>query len=231
LEPQIEQTLAKILIAGEKVFVMGFDSQTHNPREPVGFVVRSYFDTIEIQLHKHHYIQQLIVVCDGYVFLEIKDSEGTDCSIARCKHRGSGRFLLKKIRNVQGAQLRKYIRIDVKLKYIVQAIDVKGNPTKTLSCLPERTTDISGGGMKFYCRNHLEPNSFLLIAIDLHEFGKVKTNARVVRTEEVSKENHVYLVSIEFVGIKDSDRQKIISFVEKKLSGIKLFGTFSVKSR
>lgn len=190
--------------------------------------MKSEVNSIEIQIHVEYYIQQFGVAGDGYVILELRDRESSERTIVRCKHQGRGRFILKKTRIVKGIQLRKYTRVDAKLNYIVRTVDANGNPSEPLTCLPERTSVISGGGLKFYCRSHLDSNSFLLMTLDLHDFGSVKTDARVVRCEEFSRENQIYSVSVEFIGLSDTDRQIITSFVEKKPGGIKLCGTFSL---
>jgi hypothetical protein len=230
MEPQIEQTIANIIVEGEKIFVTGSNFQPQAFNEVVGYVVKSDINSIEIQIHEEYVVQQLGVAGDGYVLLELRDHESTERTIVRCKHQGRGRFILKKTRIVKGVQLRKYTRVDAKVNYAVQSVDAKGIPTTALSCMPERTSVISGGGLQFYCRTNLDVNSFLLMTLDLHDFGTIKTDARVVRTEEFSKENQIYSIAVEFIGLRDSDRQKIISFVEKKLGGIKLCGTFSHKS-
>jgi len=71
--------------------------------------------------------------------------------------------------------------------------------------------DLSGGGMRFLTKKHVESNTLLYVQLFLPK-GEVQTPVRVCRTVKI-EDSERYTVSVEFHDISERVRDQIISYV------------------
>ncbi len=110
-------------------------------------------------------------------------------------------------------QRRNYVRISsiLPLEYRIKQEDSEFISTNTV--------DISGGGMKFVSDTGLQPGDLLEVKLQLDN-QDIRARGKVIRTEKFKdkKDNMQKLfICLEFVQIKEMDREKIISYIFKKI--------------
>jgi c-di-GMP-binding flagellar brake protein YcgR len=121
--------------------------------------------------------------------------------------------------SVRKAQRREYVRVSAKVKLYLSARVVKfgrhcqGDPVSRIE-----TTTFSLSGAGFGIRYGFAPTIGNVYGVKMSspEFEEpISANARVVRCESVEDQQSQvsYWVGFAFVGIKESDRRKIVSFV------------------
>ena len=74
-----------------------------------------------------------------------------------------------------------------------------------------QTLDISGGGLRFVSPNSFEHNTLLHCTLWLKD-QPLKADAVVVRSDEDS-ESGSFVICVQFVGIEETDRRKIIKYI------------------
>ncbi|MGI6119344.1 MAG: flagellar brake protein [Desulfosporosinus sp.] len=108
---------------------------------------------------------------------------------------------------VERIQRRKFFRVPALYPVSFQLVTEEGlsDPMKGT------TLDISGGGMRFLTKERVEGKSLLYVILSL-PIGELKTDARVCHNEKI-EDNKIYVVSVEFLGIPERERDRIIYFI------------------
>jgi hypothetical protein len=110
-----------------------------------------------------------------------------------------------------------YLRIiDTKIDLIAQAITMQGFQFKDNDT---RNVNISATGMAFNCDELFNKGDYLEIKILLiSSLVAIVTYAKVVycKTAPVSDSHFPYFVGIDFIDMKDDDRELLIKYVVKK---------------
>lgn len=78
------------------------------------------------------------------------------------------------------------------------------------------TIDISGGGSRFVSPDRLADNDKMIVSVNVGtDNGSIEFNAiaKVITSLPVKGRNDIYENRIEFVQVKDSDREKLIKFI------------------
>ena len=111
----------------------------------------------------------------------------------------NGEFIIESVADFIRIQRRKYLRMPLKAKIIIEREDAKNIVTQTL--------DISGGGIRFEGLNTFYENENVGCMLFLpRELSSTKAQGIILKTEHLPKNQHVML----FTKIMERDRDKII---------------------
>jgi hypothetical protein len=110
-----------------------------------------------------------------------------------------------------------YLRlIDTKINLLVQAIMMQGFQFKENDT---RNVNISATGLAFNCEEVLQENDYLEIKILLIScMAVIVTYGRVVycKSNEPNSSQYPYFVGVNFINMKDDDREMLIKYVVKE---------------
>lgn len=110
-------------------------------------------------------------------------------------------------------QRRNYLRVSASIPLTFTLTNSDGK-SKHPQIYRSETIDISGGGVMLKSPLLIEKGSYLELELMLPQRGVIVALGRIVRIQERSSKNkHFYLLGIEFSVIKESDREKIITYV------------------
>jgi c-di-GMP-binding flagellar brake protein YcgR len=133
------------------------------------------------------------------VTAQLKERKKSENSISTLK------FLV--VSKVSKVQRREYFRfdclLDAKMRKMVENFD-----TPFEECLIK---DISAGGIRFNCMSELEKGDIVECIIDLEENG-INCVGEVVRVLKV-KDNYKYQIGINFINLKNQDRDSIFRYI------------------
>jgi len=116
-------------------------------------------------------------------------------------------LVLELPRSVAKVQRRNFVRVPALYPLSFRSVTKEG-----LSDTQQGTLlDLSGGGMRFLTKNHLESNALLFVQLSLPK-GNLQTPVRVCRAVKIEDSNR-YTVSVEFHDISERERDQIISCV------------------
>ena len=116
-------------------------------------------------------------------------------------------LVLELPRSVAKVQRRNYVRVPA-----IYALSFRSVTKEGLSDTQEGTMlDLSGGGMCFLTKNHLDHNALLYVQLSLPK-GDLQTPVRVCRAVKI-EDSKRYTVSVEFHDISERERDQIISCV------------------
>lgn len=116
-------------------------------------------------------------------------------------------LVLELPRSVAKVQRRNFVRVPALYPLSFRSVTKEG-----LSDTQQGTLlDLSGGGMRFLTKNHLESNALLFVQLSLPK-GDLQTPVRVCRAVKIEDSNR-YTVSVEFHDISERGRDQIISCV------------------
>ncbi len=110
-------------------------------------------------------------------------------------------------------QRRNFLRIPVALRLTFSILeDLEHNSGSEI--FHTETVDLSGGGVMIKSPVKLLRDQCLEIELTLPRKGTINVTGKVVRIQETKgKGKPIYLVGIDFLVIKESDRDKIVAFV------------------
>jgi c-di-GMP-binding flagellar brake protein YcgR len=74
------------------------------------------------------------------------------------------------------------------------------------------TLDISGGGLRFFCKRILEVGTVVCCEVLLDDGDKVSATARIIRNERNLHEGNV-IMGARFIGISEPLREKLIKYI------------------
>lgn len=147
----------------------------------------------------------------------IKENKGRymfDAKILEREHKKIYRFKIMKIGKMKRLQQRKYYRLDICIP-IKKIFSLKiGNEIKSIEekCL---TKDLSGNGMKLMCNFNHKTGDLIKCLFKIYD-KEIDLNAEVVRVEKIKNGEFTYALGINFIDIKNEDREAIIKFIFEK---------------
>jgi len=116
-------------------------------------------------------------------------------------------LVLELPRSVAKVQRRNFVRVPALYPLSFRSVTKEG-----LSDTQQGTLlDLSGGGMRFLTKNHLESNALIFVQLSLPK-GDLQTPVRVRRAVKIEDSNR-YTVSVEFHDISERERDQIITCV------------------
>lgn len=125
------------------------------------------------------------------------------------------------VSKIEKYQRRQYFRLDcaLEVRYRKLTVDesvslVDSKPIdfdEELPLLKSVMVDISGGGMRFLSPIKVEMNNFIFIKFRLQSEFEIFGRIRHVRSAE--KRPGIYEHRVEFLGLENKDREKIVSYV------------------
>ena len=110
-----------------------------------------------------------------------------------------------------GIERRKYPRINAAIRYTV---------LDDVSEVPLSTKNISAGGIAFFAREHIAPDTRLSLAMTLPDSSAYTVTVRVVWSAPVrisSDESLRFELGVEFLSISEDERKKIARYVFLRL--------------
>lgn len=123
---------------------------------------------------------------------------------------------IKKPEQLFRKELRKYFRVETFLKIIVCKIvynDNKNTPDMLKICKEGTVKDISGGGVRIFTELELDVDDI----VELDFSGAInnikEVFGKVVRVKEINGKTEA---GVEFISIRENDRDKIIQYVFKR---------------
>ncbi len=116
----------------------------------------------------------------------------------------------KRTSNVRRIQLRDYFRLPVTLD-VEKRFTLKGQNKETITELCE-AKDLSGGGMKLYCKYEHVVGDEIQWKFKLND-NVLEGKATVIRVEEIDSFNYKYSLGVSFTEISDKDREAIIKYI------------------
>lgn len=110
-----------------------------------------------------------------------------------------------------------YLRIiDTKIELLAQAVMMQGFQFKENET---RNVNISATGMAFNCEEQLKEGDYLEIKILLvSSMAVIVTYGKVIycKSSEARDSRHPYFIGVDFISMKDEDREMLIKYVVKK---------------
>lgn len=118
-----------------------------------------------------------------------------------------------KLRPLDRQQKRKWYRLRTNMEFKwIPASEAYKNKYNN-----DRLADISGGGLCFETAKELNTGDKIKLLLDLGGGKTLSTQGRVLRIEkETGQENKMYKVSIQFEGLSNRERDRVISFIMKR---------------
>jgi len=113
---------------------------------------------------------------------------------------------------VKRIQRRNFVRLDCRLKVVLQKLNDKLAPDG--EAFTAGTVDVSGGGMMFECDVLLNAGDVLQATLHLNDKDTVRGIGRVIRfARNSSKNRYGFSAGFEFTLIEETERDKIIRFI------------------
>lgn len=117
-------------------------------------------------------------------------------------------------REVQITQRRKYLRVPIDKEVKCYLIGIGGRQVESDKVFPAKIKDISGGGALLNSPLSLPVGTVLVFEIQLDDLALLLT-IEVLRLME-NPEDGTNNIGCQFIGISNSDRQKIIAYCNKQ---------------
>ena len=116
-------------------------------------------------------------------------------------------------------QRREFIRVPLEKEVNCYLIGINDKKIESNKVFPATIKDISGGGVLLNSSLSLPPGTILVFEIEL-DHHKFLLTINVLRNIE-NEENGTMDLGCQFIGIDDSDRQRIMAYCNKKQSILK----------
>lgn len=141
--------------------------------------------------------------------------------------KGVPTWVVEMPKEIEKTQRRCYIRIDIRLPLSLKIvpgnqkewqIDGKNYSPKELeNHVWEMTTkDISGSGAKIISKYSIPAGTNVFITVSLQEHGEFTTLAEIVRCELVNPELGLFWIGVQYIGLSERERDKVVRYVFKK---------------
>lgn len=118
-------------------------------------------------------------------------------------------LVLKKPEHVNRTQRRDFVRWDTKLPLTFTLLDAN---FETILENIGKTTDLSGGGLKFTTTENLQKDDVLNMEINLPGVGSVTAICQILRVKDINEQQE-YTCSAIFNIIDELERDKIIHYI------------------
>ncbi len=151
----------------------------------------------------HHICENILNNCSLSTALETLSQEST--------------LLLLRLGKILPDDVLDYLRlIDTKIDLLAQAIMMQSAPVKESET---RNVNVSATGIAFNCEEPLKQGDCLEIKLLLvSSMAVIVTYGKVVHCKNTESDDslHPYLVGVDFINMKDEDRELLIKYVVKK---------------
>ena len=111
-------------------------------------------------------------------------------------------------------QQRSFVRFDVLLPVVMEC-PINEEQDEVI-CLKAMTKDLSAGGLQFICDKTIKVGKHLKMSLDCPDYGMIQVDGEVVRIDQPQEGRNLYWISIKFVGVHESIRDKISKFIFRK---------------
>jgi c-di-GMP-binding flagellar brake protein YcgR len=124
----------------------------------------------------------------------------------------ASRIILSHSNNLIRKQQRNWVRIDQKIPVFAKIVHIDGNGQEIVENFESETLDFSAGGMSFLLNKELRVPQEILISFRVgdHLFDGILS---VVRRVKANRDGHLFLHSIEFLTMQDTQREKIVRYI------------------
>ncbi len=124
----------------------------------------------------------------------------------------ASRIILSHSNNLIRKQQRNWVRIDQKIPVFAKIVQIDGNGQEIVENFESETLDFSAGGMSFLLNKELRVPQEILISFRVgdHLFDGILS---VVRRVKANRDGHLFLHSIEFLTMQDTQREKIVRYI------------------
>jgi c-di-GMP-binding flagellar brake protein YcgR len=116
--------------------------------------------------------------------------------------------------DIKKNQQRSYVRFDVSLPIVIDYF-LDDDQTEAAS-LKLTTKDLSGGGLRLISNKQISVGKKIQLKLEFPECEVFQVNGEVVRINQPQVERQLFWISIKFLGIHESIRDKISKFIFKK---------------
>lgn len=133
-----------------------------------------------------------------------------DAIILSRGHKGIYKLQLKRISNIKRYQQRRFYRFDISIP-VTKEFDIKEEITIE-EC---KTKDISGSGLKLYSNINHSVGDIVKCKFQINNHP-IDVKGKVVRVENIDTFDYKYSLGIDFIGLNEKDRDRIIKFIFEK---------------
>jgi c-di-GMP-binding flagellar brake protein YcgR len=116
--------------------------------------------------------------------------------------------------NIEKSQQRSFVRFDVALPVLVEY--VLNNTDNEVTSFKLITKDLSGGGLQVISNKRIKVGKSVQVTLDIPGYGVFQMDGQVVRVDQPQEERQLFWVSIKFLNIPNSMRDKIIRFIVRR---------------
>ena len=113
--------------------------------------------------------------------------------------------------DVEKTQQRSFVRLDILLPVV---LEYPFNNEVVL--IKAMTRDLSAGGLQVICDRRIKVGKQLKLSLDCPDYGVFEIDGEVIRNSRPQEDRRLYWISIKFVGIQETIRDKISKFIFKK---------------
>ena len=142
--------------------------------------------------------------------IENKGRYAFDAIILRREYKGIYKLQLKRISNIKRYQQRRFYRFDISIP-VTKEFDIKEEITIE-EC---KTKDISGSGLKLYSNINHSVGDIVKCKFQINNHP-IDVKGKVVRVENIDTFDYKYSLGIDFIGLNEKDRDRIIKFIFEK---------------
>lgn len=157
-----------------------------------------------VLIHKNEKIRLSQIV-------ENKGRYAFDAKVLRREYKNIYKLELQKVSNIKKYQQRKYYRLDISIPVIKEFIINKDKEEVILteSC---KTKDISGSGLKLYSNFEHNIGDIIKCKFNIEDYP-LDIKGKILRIEEIDTFDFKYSLGINFIELKEDNRDRIIKFI------------------
>jgi len=115
--------------------------------------------------------------------------------------------------DIEKTQQRSFVRFDIALPVLVQYITAEEEEEVALNLV---TKDLSGGGLQVISNRRIKVGKRVQIKLDCPEYGTFEIMGEIIRVQKPQDDRQVFWISIRFIDIQETIRDKISKFIFKK---------------
>lgn len=126
-------------------------------------------------------------------------------------------WIVTKPFDIEKSQQRSFVRFDVALPVVIAyPLNDEQDEQDEVASLNLITKDVSGGGLQFICNGKLKIGRKVKLTLDFSDYGVFQVDAEIVRIYQPQAERQLFWISVKFLNIPNSIRDKISRFIFRK---------------
>ena len=114
---------------------------------------------------------------------------------------------------VEKTQQRSFVRFDIALPIVVEYLKDGEEEEISLNLV---TKDLSGGGLQIISERKIKIGKRVQLTLAFPEQGAVKVAGEIIRVHKPQDDRQLFWISIRFIDIQESTRDKISKFIFRK---------------